>query len=320
MSMPVYAIILVLVCVVVLLGVMLAVVKRCLIVVMPDELVVLVGRKYRTADGSIASYRVVTAGRVFRIPIIERVMRMSRGPYPGELDMDRVYAAGGDVLQVRGRFAAWIASDARSIGRALERFMGMDRAAIARTAAQTLAGRLRAELAEADGAALAEDPLAVQDLCMRAGEEGSDDLGLELRDCELAISRVYDAAERAERPLPAGQALAAALADPDLSQRDRAAALMAARGEPFQLDLSVARIGPPSPSELPAGYQGGLSAYGRAYDQIEVEVVFPVSRMAEVELLQGGGLEIPLLILPHRWVEPRHCLVALAAENPCETT
>lgn len=94
-----------------------------LYVVEPGELLVFSGRQVQQPDGSVVGYRVVTAGRAWRIPLLERVDRL---PDTREPVVVEVRAQSSDPSEVGVRARASIAIDLQppGVGAAVERFLG----------------------------------------------------------------------------------------------------------------------------------------------------------------------------------------------------
>lgn len=53
------------------------VVKSLIVICLPNEMVIITGRRRATKDGREVGYRVLHGGRTLRIPIIERVSRLT---------------------------------------------------------------------------------------------------------------------------------------------------------------------------------------------------------------------------------------------------
>ena len=113
----------------------------------PNEVVVLSGRKRRTASGQEVGYRVLTGGRSIRIPILETVKRIDVTTMPVTVKVTNAYAKGGTPLDIQAIANVKISSDPQVVGNAIERFLDQDRNEIVRVARETLEGNLRGVVA-----------------------------------------------------------------------------------------------------------------------------------------------------------------------------
>lgn len=284
------------------------IVKRCLILVMPNELVVLLGRRYRTPDGRVLGYRVVFGGRVFRLPFVERAIRMPRGPFAVRLETGQVFTRDGARLRIEGRVEVGIGRSPFTVDRAIERFLERPPEEIAEVARQILESNLRKVAGQLESEQIVGSLDRFQDKCLNEALGELEAHGLELGGFRLEVTLSHPAEARDE-PAPAGQRLLARLADRDLSAEAKQAAVLATGGQPLTLVVGVERAGPSSQGELPEAYRQGRSAYGLV-EGLEVEVVYPAERAAEAELVQG--MQVPVMVRAQRWDGPRQCLVVLA--------
>ncbi len=156
----------------------------------PSEVLIFSGRNHQLTDGRTIGFRVVTGGRAFRLPILERVDRMDISLLSVPMAIQGAYSQGGIPLSVHAIANVKVSSDPQIIGNAIERFLGHDRMAIARVAKETLEGHLRGVLANMTPEEVNEDRLKFAD---RLSEEAEDDLrklGLQLD--TLKIQNVTD--------------------------------------------------------------------------------------------------------------------------------
>ncbi|HRP07813.1 MAG TPA: SPFH domain-containing protein, partial [Gemmatimonadales bacterium] len=89
----------------VLLGVIFAIVitvKALIVICLPNEMVVITGRRRTAPDGREVGYRVLRGGRTLRIPLIERVSRLDLRTIPIEVSVRNAYSLGGIPLLVQG--------------------------------------------------------------------------------------------------------------------------------------------------------------------------------------------------------------------------
>jgi len=156
----------------------------------PNEVVIFSGRKRKMADGSHAGYRVLVGGRAWRIPLLERVDRMSLASIPIDLKITNAYSKGGIPLKVHAIANVKVTSDPKSIGNVIERFLGRDPAEIARSARETLEGHVRGVLANLTPEEVNEDRLKFATGLVDESEADFHKLGLTLD--TLKIQNVAD--------------------------------------------------------------------------------------------------------------------------------
>jgi flotillin len=168
----------------------LAVVRALVHVCRPNEVLVFAGRRHRALDGGSVGFRVVSGGRAFRIPLLERVERMDVSLLSVPMSITGAYSLGGIPLTVQAVANVKVSSDPEVLGNALERFLGHGRATIAEVARETLEGHLRGVLATMTPEEVNEDRLTFAD---RLSDEAGEDLrqlGLQLD--TLKIQHVSD--------------------------------------------------------------------------------------------------------------------------------
>ena len=149
------------------------------LVVQPNEVVVISGRRHRDTDGVERGYRVVNGGRVFLMPVIESASRIPVGPHPLRIDLDRAYTREGSVAVALLGWVRLCTDDA--IHGAVERFGGRDEAEIAEVAAQTIGGAAREVLAGLDASTVERRDPALIAAIERAAAADLRKLGLELQ-------------------------------------------------------------------------------------------------------------------------------------------
>lgn len=111
----------------------------------PNEVLIISGRRTRSAEtGEVEPYRIVKGGRAFIWPILERVDTLLLEIMTIEIITDDVYTRQGVPVTLEGVAQIKIASDDVSIRTAAERFLSKTRAEITNVAHETLAGHLRA--------------------------------------------------------------------------------------------------------------------------------------------------------------------------------
>ncbi|MCA9664054.1 MAG: hypothetical protein KC503_00655 [Myxococcales bacterium] len=107
----------------------------------PDEVLIITGRHYYGADGRQLPFRVERR-RVLRMPLIERVDRMSLGARFIEVAVSNAYSKLNIPLDITGHAMVRVCEHAPDIYEAIERFLGRDRE-IGVVAGETLQGVLR---------------------------------------------------------------------------------------------------------------------------------------------------------------------------------
>jgi len=168
----------------------LAVARSLIHVCRPNEVLVFAGRTHRARDGGAVGFRVVSGGRAFRIPLLERVERMDMSLLSVPMSITGAYSLGGIPLTVQAVANVKVSSEPEVLGNALERFLGHSRLTIAEVARETLEGHLRGVLATMTPEEVNEDRLTFAD---RLSEEAGEDLrqlGLQLD--TLKIQHVSD--------------------------------------------------------------------------------------------------------------------------------
>lgn len=165
-------------------------VTRFLYLCRPNEILILSGRNRKMADGRAVGYRVIFAGWAIKRPFVETVERMDMSLISVSMSMQGAYSRGGIPLSMHAVANIKISSEPDVVGNAIERFLGRNRAEIARVAKETLEGHLRGVVAELTPEAVNEDRLA---FATKMKEESEDDLNkLGLHVDTLKIQHVSD--------------------------------------------------------------------------------------------------------------------------------
>jgi flotillin len=117
----------------------------------PNEVLVISGRENvrinpLTGEKEVVHFRIVSGGRSFIWPVLERVDDLSLELMTIEVTTADVYTLEGVPVTVDGVAQIKIGSDEISIGTAAERFLSKSRSEIEHVAHETLAGHLRAIL------------------------------------------------------------------------------------------------------------------------------------------------------------------------------
>ncbi len=150
-----------------------AALRQLLYVCEPNEVLVFSGRSHRASDGSLVGFRVVTAGRAVRIPIVERVDRLDVSSVAVSMMVNGAYSQGGIPLAVQAFANVKISTDPLLLPNAIERFLGRTPEEIGRVAKETLEGHLRGVLASLTPEEVNEDRLKFAE---QLSDEASTDL------------------------------------------------------------------------------------------------------------------------------------------------
>lgn len=146
----------------------------------PNEVLVISGRKSKTADGQDVGYRVLAGGRAICIPILETVERMSVSTMPVQVEIKNAYAKGGTPLDIQAIANIKVSSDPNIVGNAIERFLGSKREEIIRVARETLEGNLRGVIATLTPEQVNEDRLEFAERISADVQRDLHKLGLEI--------------------------------------------------------------------------------------------------------------------------------------------
>ncbi|MCO5295254.1 MAG: SPFH domain-containing protein [Fimbriimonadaceae bacterium] len=168
----------------------LAWIKSFLHICPPNEVLIFSGRRRKMADGSQRGFRPIFGGRGWRMPIVEKVDRMSLSIMEVPIQTRNAYSKGGIPLAMDAIANVKISSDPQVVGNAIERFLGRDPAEIRRVAKETLEGHLRGVLARLTPEEVNEDRLKFADELLRESELDLNKLGIHLD--TLKIQHVSD--------------------------------------------------------------------------------------------------------------------------------
>lgn len=128
-------------------GALILVLKTCLRICNPNQILIISGRKYKNKKGQNVGYRVIFGGRTLVVPIIERVQSMDMTTMPIPVEVTNAYAKGGTPLNIQAIANVKISSNRSVVGNAIERFLGRNRSEIRRVVRETLEGNLRGVVA-----------------------------------------------------------------------------------------------------------------------------------------------------------------------------
>ncbi len=177
----------------VLLGViitMIATIRALIVICLPNEMVVITGRRRATSDGREIGYRVLRGGRTLRIPLIERVSRLDLRTIPIEVAVRNAYSLGGIPLLVQGIANVKVSGRDPTAHNAVERLLDKPFTEVMQIAKDTLEGNLRGVLATLTPEEVNEDRLKFAQRLIEEADEDLKRLGLELD--TLKIQNVTD--------------------------------------------------------------------------------------------------------------------------------
>ena len=168
----------------------LGIIRANLKICQPNEVLIFSGRQRRLSQGGAVGYRIIQGGRGFRIPIIERVDRMSLNTIPIDLTVTNAYSKGGIPLTVRAIANVKIASSEVALNNAVERLLGKRLDEVQLIAKETLEGNLRGVLALLTPEEVNEDRLKFAKELLEEADQDLNALGLQLD--TLKIQSVED--------------------------------------------------------------------------------------------------------------------------------
>lgn len=166
------------------------VVRSLIIIGLPNEIVVISGRRRQLEDGREVGYRVLHGGRTLRIPIIEKVSRIDVSTIPIEVAVKNAYSKGGIPLIVQGIANVKVCTREPVSYNAVERLLDKPFNEIMQIAKDTLEGNLRGVLATLTPEEINEDRLKFAQTLIEEADEDLKKLGLELD--TLKIQNVTD--------------------------------------------------------------------------------------------------------------------------------
>jgi flotillin len=164
--------------------------KTCLRICNPNEILIVSGRRYRTPEGDTVGYRVLFGGRTLVIPILERVERMDMTTMPIPVEVNNAYAKGGTPLNIQAISNVKISGNPSIVGNAIERFLGRNQSEIRRVVKETLEGNLRGVVALLTPEQVNEDRLNFAERIAADVQEELSKLGVQLD--TLKIQSVTD--------------------------------------------------------------------------------------------------------------------------------
>jgi len=165
-------------------------VRSLIVIGLPNEMVVISGRRRLLEDGREVGYRVLHGGRTLRIPVLEKVSRIDLTTIPIEVMVKNAYSKGGIPLIVQGIANVKVCAREPVSYNAVERLLDKPFRDIMQIAKDTLEGNLRGVLATLTPEEVNEDRLKFAQRLIEEADEDLKKLGLELD--TLKIQNVTD--------------------------------------------------------------------------------------------------------------------------------
>ncbi len=153
----------------------------------PGFAIVLCGQSHQRADGSKIGFRVVTSGRVVRVPILEEAKLLDCRPRTIECNIRGAYCSGGSALGVKSTAVVQLGTREPLIGNAVERFLGQELTTIDRVAREVLESFQRSVIAQLTREELQSEGQHVAERIMNECEDDMEKLGMELSALSLHV-------------------------------------------------------------------------------------------------------------------------------------
>ncbi|GGJ34658.1 flotillin family protein [Deinococcus roseus] len=169
-----------------------AIIKSCLIVVPPNRVLVISGRKTTQENGDTVGYRVIRGGRAFRIPVLEQISWMDLGTIPLELTVQNAFSKGGIPLTVHAVANVKVNAREPYLSNAIERFLNTSSSQLTQITKDTLEGNLRGVIATLTPEEINEDRLRFAAALIEEAEHDMFKIGMQLD--TLKIQNVSDEA------------------------------------------------------------------------------------------------------------------------------
>lgn len=168
-------------------GVLLAV-GRNWIKVSPNEIAIVSGRKYKVTVQDESGqerpirrgYRIIAGGGFFKLPILEKVQYMSLNVMSFPVQVNNVPATDGALVTVQGIANVKVSSNEKSIGLAVERFLGFGIEDIKSVARENLESNLRAIVGMLTIESLIKDRQALQEQVLKEAVSDLAKMGLQV--------------------------------------------------------------------------------------------------------------------------------------------
>ena len=154
-------------------------IQRLIVIVPPNMVAVITGRRRTLPDGTDVGYRLIRGGRTFRLPLIEQVTHMTLNTIPLTVKVANAFAKGGIPITVEAVANVKIASAPDEVfNNAVERLLGRERE-IPDLARETLAANLRGVLATLTPEEANEDRLKFEQALVAEASRDLRQLGLQ---------------------------------------------------------------------------------------------------------------------------------------------
>jgi len=164
--------------------------RRFLYVCAPNEMLVFSGRQTTRPDGARVGFRIVTGGRAWRVPFIEKVEGMDMRTIPIDIHVSNAYSNGGIPLNVQAVANVKVTNDPTLVYNAVERMLGRTAIEIQQVARETLEGSVRGIIATLTPEQVNEDRLKFAHEVQQEAESDLAKLGIQLD--TLKIQAVSD--------------------------------------------------------------------------------------------------------------------------------
>lgn len=154
-------------------------VKRMLVVVPPNEALILSGGRHRLGDKTVG-YRVVRGGNTLRLPLLEQGDTIDLRNITIDVQVLGAFSKGGIPLNVQGVANVKLPGGEPLLFNAVQRFLGRTREEIMMIAKETLEGNLRGVLAQLTPEEVNEDKNRFAQILVEEAEHDMARMGLEL--------------------------------------------------------------------------------------------------------------------------------------------
>lgn len=151
----------------------------------PGWRLIVSGRPRRLPDGTTVPYRV-TGGRVVRVPLLERAERLDVRPRPIRGRVTGAFARTGERIDLELVATIRLAGSEPLIHRAIERFLGQDRSAVAAVALQTIEGCARGAVSALTADEVRDRTRLLAEKVLDEAAHRLAELGIEIDALELA--------------------------------------------------------------------------------------------------------------------------------------
>ena len=155
--------------------------RTLLVICRPNEVLVVTGGR--------RGMRLVFGGRTVRMPLMEKVDRLSLNALPVQVRVQGAYSKANIPLTIEAHAVVRVSSNPEHTRNAIERFLGRSHEEIRRVAKETLEGHLRGVVAAMTPEELVENRLLFAENLAREAESDCEKLGLEVASFHLLSVR-----------------------------------------------------------------------------------------------------------------------------------